>query len=143
MLPAPRLGSDQRGGTFPDLVGRHEFPTPEELDFRDIANRPLIADRESGESIDLVAPKINPDGLERCGRKHVDDRSAHRHFTAMFNLELPAVPHVHELFDELGLIDRIAMTDADRLSLFDVWAQPLKQCSNGCNDDRWGVVRVL
>ena len=73
----------------------------------------MVGHGEFGEPFDLVPPQVDANGRIGGARVDVDNRAAHRHLTAMFDLSLPAVAKHDELFDERDRVDLIARTHLD------------------------------
>ena len=96
LLATPRLAGDEPVGALAHLVGGQQLATREHHDALERVRRPLVADRELAETIDLVAPEVDAHGRVRGRREDVDDRAAHRDLAAMLDLILAAVARLHE-----------------------------------------------
>ena len=135
LLPSPRIARDQalRAGT--DGVGRQQLPCREQLHLRQVRGAALVRDGELDETVDLVTPEIDADRSIGRGREHVDDRTAHRDLTAVFDLVLAPVPRQHQPLDEAVLVDPVARSHDDRGRVLRTGTEALDECPHGCDDD--------
>ena len=96
LLAAPRLGGDQPLGPGPHLLGGQQLPTGEHLHPLEGVRGPLVAHRELGEPVDLVAPEIDAHRAVGRGREHVDDRAPHGELAPVLHHLLAAVAGIDE-----------------------------------------------
>ncbi|CAB5000094.1 unannotated protein [freshwater metagenome] len=107
LLAAPRLAGDQRRGALAHFLGGDQFACREHPRLVEVVGAALVVDRELGEAIDLIAPKVDTDrGLGSRG-EDVDDRAALGDFASVFDEFLASVAVVHELrHQRIGVEDR-------------------------------------
>ncbi len=127
LLPAPRLGTHQLGRPGPDLVGGQQLPAGEELHALHGVGGALVGDREAGEAVDLVAPKVDAHRVIGGGREHVDDRPPAGDLAPVLDLRLPAVADVDQALDQVEGVDLVAGLDRDRLHVLHVGAEALDE----------------
>lgn len=96
----------------------------------DVADRALIPDVEAGETFHLIAPQVDPDTVVSRGREDIDYAAPHSELAPVFDLVLPPVPGVYKHPDEPIGVDLLPCTHANRLSVLDSRAEPLKQGSD-------------
>jgi hypothetical protein len=135
LLAAPRLQADEPLGALPDGGGRQQLAAREDLGSVDVADRALVADRELGQPVDLVAPQVDAHRAIGGRREHVDDRAPHGHLAAVLDHLLPAVAGGHQLGDEVVAVESLAGADGGRLDVLDVGPEPLHERPDRGHDD--------
>ena len=85
-----------------------ELATAVERHGAEVVRRPLVADRERGQPVHLVAPQVDADRHVGGGGEDVDDAAAHRELAAVLHLVFAPVPHGHQLGEELAHVDLLA-----------------------------------
>ena len=115
LFAAPRLLCNQFGRPCLSCFGWPELAARIDARRLDRFGGALVGHGEFGEPLDLVPPQVDAHGRIGGARVDVDDRAAHRHLTAMFDLSLPAVAEHDELFDEFDRVDLIAGAHLDRV----------------------------
>ena len=113
LFAAPRLLCNQFGRPCLSCFGWPELAARIDARRLDRFGGALVGHGEFGEPLDLVPPQVDAHGRIGGARVDVDDRAAHRHLTAMFDLSLPAVAEHDELFDEFDRVDLIAGAHLD------------------------------
>ena len=96
------------------LGGEHELTAAVESHGAQVLRRPLVAHRERGQAVHLVAPQIDAHRHVGRGGEDVDDAAAHREFAAVLHLVLAPVAHGHELGQQLRHVDLLPRADDDR-----------------------------
>ena len=96
--------------------------------------RPLVADGERGQAVDLVAPQVDAHRLVRRGGEDVDDPAAHGELPAVLHLVLAPVAPGDQLGQKCALVDPPAATDHERCRPLQR-AQPLEQGADRGHDD--------
>tara|TARA_B100000085_G_C18427451_1_gene465353 strand:- start:73 stop:639 length:567 start_codon:yes stop_codon:yes gene_type:complete len=105
MLSSPRFGGDEACCFLSDAFVWGHLSRRKDAYLVEVLGRPLIIDRELGESVDVVSPQINTDWCI-CGRwENVDDRSSTRKFPPVLNEFFTSVSRNRELFGESVGID--------------------------------------
>jgi hypothetical protein len=108
VLSSPRLGGDEACCSLSDAFVWGHLSRGKDAYFVEVRDRSLIIDRELGESVDVISPKINTDWCI-CGRwKDVDDRSSASKFPSELNEFFASVSRDRELFGESICIDATA-----------------------------------
>ncbi len=67
----------ERRRRLAQLRGEHELPAAVEGDGGEVVRRPLVADRERGQAVDLVAPQVDAHRLVGRRGEDVDDPAPH------------------------------------------------------------------
>ena len=93
----------------------------------------MVADRERGQPVHLVAPQVDADGRVGGGGEDVDDAAAHRELATVLHLMLAPVPHGHQLGKELTHVDLLPRVDDDRRRALQR-AQPLQNGPDRSDD---------
>jgi hypothetical protein len=75
----------------------------------------LVADRELGEPVDLVAPQVDADGGVGGAGEHVDDGAASGHLAAVLDQFLAAVAVADECGQQVVGVERGAGPHGDGL----------------------------
>ncbi len=141
LLGAPAGLGEQRGGPVAHLGGGEQLPGGEGAHRVQLVGRALIGDRERGETLDVVAPQVDPHRVVVDDRVQVDDRAAHRHLATGLDLVLAAVSERDQRFDELVAVEDLPGPDLDRLDRLDVRAESLHQRPDR-RDDHVGGLRA-
>ena len=87
----------------------------------------LVAHRELGEPVDLVAPQVDADGPVGGGGEHVDDRAPHGERAAVLHHLLAVVAGADQRRDQLVAVALLPRPDDDRLHVLHVRPEPLHQ----------------
>ena len=137
--PPGRLG-EERLGAGAHLGGRQELAAREHIDVPDVVRAALVPDRELGETLDLVAPLVDPHRVLRRRGEDVDDGAAHRDLAPSLHLVLAPVAHADQTLHQLVPVDRVTHVQPHRLAVLDVRAEPLHQRPHRGDDHRRGGV---
>ena len=143
LLAPPRRLGQQRLGPGANLGRGEELPAREHLDVADVVRAALVADRELGEALHLVAPLVDAHGMLGGGREHVDDGAADGDLAACLHLVLAPVPHPDEPLHELVALDRVTDAQPDGFALLHVRAEALHECAHRGHDDGRSRVAAL
>ena len=135
---SPRLGSDELDGTGPHGLGRKHLAAPEELDLAEIQHRALIAGIELGQTVDLVAPEVDPHRQLGRRRVHVDDPAPHRQLAAVLDLVFAPVAELHEPAHQLLVVEAITTRHHHRDRSVLEGSQPLQERTHRGHDHRRG-----
>ncbi len=140
---SPRLGTDEGGGPGTHVLGGEHLATPEELDLTEVPHRTLVPGVELGETVDLVAPQVDPHRQLGGRRVHVDDPAPHGELAPVLDLVLAPVAESDEPGYELVQLETIAACHVHGNSGLLEGAQALQQGAHRGHDHRRGAVGVL
>ena len=114
VFAAPGFLRNERGGPLAEFIGHDQFAGWPNFYIGEIFNGPLITHAEAGESIYLIAPQIHADWGIGSGGVHIDDGTAPRKFTPVFNEFLAPIAMAREFSHEMFRVHAVACGDADR-----------------------------
>ena len=134
LLASPRLVTDQLLGAGPHGIGREQLPAREDLDALEVAGGALVAHRERGEAVDLVAPLVEADRGIGGGVEHVDDGAAHGELAPVLDLGLAPVAVHAEPGGEVVEVVALPRPDHERFDRLDVGTESLHERPHGCDD---------
>ena len=143
LLAAPRLQRDEPLGPLAHLVGGQQLAAAEDLDHLEVVGGALVAHRELGEPVDLVAPQVDAHGPVGGGREHVDDRAAHGERPAVLHHLLAVVAGADQRGDQLVAVALLPRPDDDRRHVLHVRPEPLHQRPHRRHEDLRRPLRRL
>ena len=96
LFAAPRLVGQQVVGSLANRWRGQELACREDVRLGEIDGAALVADRELGEPVDLVAPQVDADGGVGGAGEDVDDGAASGHLAAVLDEFLASVAVAHQ-----------------------------------------------
>ena len=141
VLATPGFAADERGGPLPNAIVHDQFACGEDERLFEVGHRSLVVHRKGGETVDLVAPEIDPDRLVRSAREHIDDGPPAGDLASVLDQFLASVPHVDEPTEQFVRVQHGARMHLHRVDVGVTRPEALQEGPDARDHDERCAVR--